>query len=293
MQSKKVEYKMENKELKKVRIKNCTCYYFDDVIKLGDFNLDNILIHEKSHKNILIYDISNKTLIVSKPFRIRFDKIDAIIRIYDGTRYLTLFGTKKYDAIYDRIRYLISLKSSITYISSHYIAKIKVDCYKYLSIEKALTLHNVIILIKPLLNKDKNQYYCKIFSEKCSFQLAKKESQFFFHSIITVRFGGKEITKETFYAAKKTKKNWYVNVDNIVFSKLVETTTISNYLIRIKFDKAIRPLVLIMPKISGHVKTFKVIEGGNKLMSFRIDDEKLLEKYKAIWTKIEDLKILN
>ena len=29
---------------------------------------------------------------------------------------------------------------------------------------------------------------------------------------------------------------------------------------------------------------------NNKLMSFRIDDEKLLEKYKAIWTKIEDLK---
>ena len=28
-------------------------------------------------------------------------------------------------------------------------------------------------------------------------------------------------------------------------------------------------------------------------MSFRIDDEKLLEKYKTIWTKIEDLKMLN
>ena len=28
-------------------------------------------------------------------------------------------------------------------------------------------------------------------------------------------------------------------------------------------------------------------------MSFPIDDEKLLEKHKAIWTKIEDLKILN
>ena len=27
-----------------------------------------------------------------------------------------------------------------------------------------------------------------------------------------------------------------------------------------------------------------------KLLSFRIDDEKLLEKYKAIWTKIEHLK---
>ena len=45
-----------------------------------------------------------------------------------------------------------------------------------------------------------------------------------------------------------------------------------------------------MPKMSGYVKTFKVKEGKNKLISFRIDDEKLLEKYKAIWTKIEDLK---
>ena len=26
------------------------------------------------------------------------------------------------------------------------------------------------------------------------------------------------------------------------------------------------------------------------MKSFRIDDEKLLEKYKAIWSKIEDLK---
>ena len=39
--------------------------------------------------------------------------------------------------------------------------------------------------------------------------------------------------------------------------------------------------------MSGYVKTFKVTEGNkdknNKLMSFRIDDEKLLEKYKAIY----------
>ena len=41
-------------------IKNRTCYYFDDIIKLEDFSLDNILrkIDEKSHENILIYNIS-------------------------------------------------------------------------------------------------------------------------------------------------------------------------------------------------------------------------------------------
>ena len=35
--------KMENNELKKVSIKNRTCYYFDNIIKFEDFDLDNIL----------------------------------------------------------------------------------------------------------------------------------------------------------------------------------------------------------------------------------------------------------
>ena len=71
--------------MKKVRIKNRACYYFDDIIKLKDFNLDNILIDEKLSGNILIYGISYKILVRSKPLRLRFDKIDVIIRIYDGT----------------------------------------------------------------------------------------------------------------------------------------------------------------------------------------------------------------
>ena len=45
----------------KVRIKNRTCYYFDDLIKLEDFCLDNILIDENPYENIFIYDISYKT----------------------------------------------------------------------------------------------------------------------------------------------------------------------------------------------------------------------------------------
>ena len=42
----------------------------------------------------------------------------------------------------------------------------------------------------------------------------------------------------------------------------------------------------------GSVKIFKVKERNNKLMSFQIDNEKLLGKYKTIWTMIEDLKII-
>ena len=42
-------------------------------------------------------------------------------------------------------------------------------------------------------------------------------------------------------------------------------------------DKVVRPLVLILPKMSGYVKTFKV-EDKNELMSFCVNIEKLLKK---------------
>ena len=67
---------------------------------------------------------------------IRFDKTDGFIRIYNGTRYLTLFGSEKCDAIYSRIRYLTSQKNDITYIFSHWFTKIKIESYDSLSIEK-------------------------------------------------------------------------------------------------------------------------------------------------------------
>ena len=73
--------KMENNdELKEIYVKNCTCYYFDDIIKIEDFNFDNILINEKWYKNVLVYDVSN---VGAKPLCIRFDKVDGFIRIYD------------------------------------------------------------------------------------------------------------------------------------------------------------------------------------------------------------------
>ena len=54
-----------------------------------------------------------------------------------------LRGPEKYDAIYGRIRHLMSLKSGITYIFSHHSAKIKVDSYDSLPMEKILTLEKI------------------------------------------------------------------------------------------------------------------------------------------------------
>ena len=87
-----------------------------------------------------------------------------------------------------------------------------------------------------------------------------------------VKFGEKEIVKGKFYAAKRPVKVCDVTVDNIVISKLVKEKTNSKHLIGY-LDKVIKLLVLIMPKMSGYVETFKVKEGNenknNKLLAIR------------------------
>ena len=59
-------------------------------------------------------------------------------------------------------------------------------------------------------------------------------------------------------------------------------------------DKVMRPLDLVLLKTNWYVKTFKFKDGdedkNKKLTSLRIDDRNLLEKYKTISIKAEDLR---
>ena len=92
-----------------------------------------------------------------------------------------------------------------------------------------------------------------------------------------LRFGETKIAKEKkVHAVKKTINIWDVNVDNIVISKLVKTKINFKYLIGY-LDKVLKVLVLIMPKLSWYVKTFKGKDEDkdkkDKLMSFHINDE--------------------
>ena len=70
--------------------------------------------------------------------------------------------------------YLISVKSDNTYIISHNYAKVKVEWYYPLPLEKAMTFYDITILIKSVFNKDKSNYYYNILLEKSSYELSKK-----------------------------------------------------------------------------------------------------------------------
>ena len=76
---------------------------------------------------------------------------------------------KKYDAFYNKIRHVLSVKSGITHVISHNYAKIKIDLYDSLPPEKTSTLH-VLILIKAVFNKDRNSYYFNTFLERKMFE---------------------------------------------------------------------------------------------------------------------------
>ena len=159
---------MENKDkLNQNYIKNCTCYYFDDIIRFWNRDIDfsDILLDEtlykENYENILIYDISYKTSTCAKPLRVRFDKIDGLIKIHDKIRYSVLFDIViviKF-VIRSNILCLIKEKSGIADSINHNFGRIRIDSYNSLPIERILTFHDAIILIKLVVNKNKNQYY--------------------------------------------------------------------------------------------------------------------------------------
>ena len=77
----------------------------------------------------------------------------------DGIRYLVLFDYGWCDKICDSIKYLIIEKSGITDSINNNFGRIRTDSYNSLPIEKIFTFHNVITLIKSVVNKYENHYY--------------------------------------------------------------------------------------------------------------------------------------
>ena len=68
--------KMSNK-VKDVDIKDCTYYFFNDIINIKNFDSNNIKIDEKSFKNIIVYYIGYVTI-----KDLKYVKIDSVNPFY-------------------------------------------------------------------------------------------------------------------------------------------------------------------------------------------------------------------
>ena len=99
--------------------------------------------------------------------RIRFDEVDGFIRARgDKFRHLVLFEHGLFDKICDKIKYLTSEKVVLQIILIIILEKLELThIFLYLlkkccdNTQDNTHSHNVIILIKSVVNKDKNNYY--------------------------------------------------------------------------------------------------------------------------------------
>ena len=80
--------------------------------------------------------------------RIRFDKVDGKIE------HLILFDYGLFNKIRDKIKHLMNLKVVLQKSINHSFGKARIDSFNYLPIKKIMTFHNVIMIIKSVVNKN-------------------------------------------------------------------------------------------------------------------------------------------
>ena len=100
-----------------------------------------------------------------------------------------------------------------------------------------------------------------------------------------VKFENVRVNKKEFHKSKQPIDLNLVNVDQIVISdKMKHSDDGFNYFIGYKEGEIAKPLCIILPQISGHMKDF---ENGDKNMSFKVKDDDVLDKHNEISTRIK------
>ena len=146
-------------KVKDIDIKNCTYYFFNDIIDKEIFNPNNNKIDEKSYKIILIYYIGYVTIkeygkIYSlDPLHLIFRNVNGYFEEINKSKYLTLVLTnegkekiKKYEELSSKIRDLIrSVTKNSDYYDEKHI-KITFNSEDELPLNKAIKIPTMTIV---------------------------------------------------------------------------------------------------------------------------------------------------
>ena len=96
-----------------------------------------------------------------------------------------------------------------------------------------------------------------------------------------VKFFKIRVNKKEFHKSKQPITLDLINVDQIVVSqKFRHNDDGFKYFIGYKEGEIVKPLCIILPQMTGHIKYF---ENGGKNMSFVIKNDEALDEYNEIW----------
>ena len=103
----------------------------------------------------------------------------------------------------------------------------------------------------------------------------------------SINFDNKNIKKSDFYKNKKLFKKEDTDINKIFVSKKesYDTKNAIKYFIGYTDKNEIKPICIRLPQMIGYVR----YSDDNKVMSFKVTDKKLLNKYHKIWEKVEEL----
>ena len=103
----------------------------------------------------------------------------------------------------------------------------------------------------------------------------------------SINFDNKNIKKSNFYKNKKLLKIEDIDINKIFVSKKESygTKNAIKYYIRYIHNNEVKPICISLLQMIGYAKYFD----DNKVMSFKVTDKKLLNKYNKIWEKVEEL----
>ena len=107
----------------------------------------------------------------------------------------------------------------------------------------------------------------------------------------TLQFNDIILNEKEFHKSKEPIDLFSVEVDQIVVSdKLKHNNKVFKHFIGYQEDEIVKPLCIILPKMSGYIK---YVKNGGKNMSFLIKDNEVWNKYDKIWEVIKDKLAIN
>ena len=172
---------------KQINIKNRTCYFYNDIINLDNFDARLIKIDKKSYKDINIYNIRYATkkrigdcmnVNSVSPLHLGINHMNEYIEEKGMDKYLVFDSTdeskeliKKYNDVFNGIRDKIKEINSIECDYEKDYMKIKFSLDDNLPLNKSLKFHLMTMTIRHVSEED-GKFYLQVFLDDTLYELS-------------------------------------------------------------------------------------------------------------------------